>query len=371
MPAPYTFLPGLQLNEGFFCDVVRPLLDQYVPQLLYSAALIGPGSDVLGVDTATSMDHDWGPRLRVFLAEREIAGMKPKIDAILRKYLPVSYNGFPTNFTEKRQDFTQAMLPIESGPVNHLIEILTIPEFVNREIGIDPVQALTLADWLTFPEQGLIELTKGKVFHDGLNALNPVRRQFGFYPDDVWRVKMAVLWHGIGEEEAFIGRNHDLGDLLGAQLITTRIVNYLMKLCFYLERQYIPYSKWFGPSFKYLQCALQLSPICARILKSENLQEKEALFTDVYAIIGQMHNALDLTDPIDFSLRSFYNRPYQVIFASRIVERLQSSINTPALQSVNLPLIGMEQLTDGIDMTGQTQWLRKLVDVVSTLNNHV
>jgi hypothetical protein len=361
----YRFIPGLQLNEGFFFDIVKPLLDEHFPALTYSAALIGYGSDVLGLDTAISMDHNWGPRLQLFLAEHDSAELRPQVDVILHAYLPVIYQGFPTNFTEKREDFTQAMLPIETGPVNHLIEILTIPEFVQREIGLDLSQDVRPIDWLTFPEQGLIELTKGQVYHDSLGELNGVRQQFAFYPDDVWRIKMAVLWLAIGEEEAFIGRTHALGDKLGAQLITTRIVNYLMKLCFYLERQYIPYSKWFGSLFAHLNCAPGLQPLFARLLESTDLQEKESLFAEVYTLIGQMHNAIHLTEPIDFSMQNFYGRPYQVIFASRIVEQLIDSLTEVSLKGVNLALIGMEQLTDGVDMTEQKRWLRRIANNVS------
>ena len=61
------FVPGLELARDFYATVVRPLLDVEFPGLAYAAALIGPGSDVAGYDTERSTDHDWGPRLQVFL----------------------------------------------------------------------------------------------------------------------------------------------------------------------------------------------------------------------------------------------------------------------------------------------------------------
>lgn len=65
------FIKGLELSERFYREAVAPILAQRFPKLRYSAALIGPGSDVLGFDTPQSMDHDWGPRLLLFLGEAD------------------------------------------------------------------------------------------------------------------------------------------------------------------------------------------------------------------------------------------------------------------------------------------------------------
>lgn len=65
-----TFVPGLELSRGFFADLVQPLLEDAFPDLRYSAALIGHGSEVLGFDTVMSTDHHWGPRVMLFLVSR-------------------------------------------------------------------------------------------------------------------------------------------------------------------------------------------------------------------------------------------------------------------------------------------------------------
>jgi len=62
-----TFLPGLELARHFYAEAVRPILDQVAPGLPHSAARLGAGSEVLGLDTVRSTDHDWGPRLELFL----------------------------------------------------------------------------------------------------------------------------------------------------------------------------------------------------------------------------------------------------------------------------------------------------------------
>ena len=61
-------ISGLELSRRFYWEAVRPLLDDYAPGLPHAAALIGPGSEVLGFDDLTSTDHHWGPRVLLFLA---------------------------------------------------------------------------------------------------------------------------------------------------------------------------------------------------------------------------------------------------------------------------------------------------------------
>ncbi|MGW3331822.1 DUF4037 domain-containing protein [Streptomyces rubiginosohelvolus] len=61
------FLPGLELSRILYEEAVRPVLDAEFPGLRYAAARVGPGSEVLGFDTARSADHEWGPRLDLFL----------------------------------------------------------------------------------------------------------------------------------------------------------------------------------------------------------------------------------------------------------------------------------------------------------------
>ena len=93
------FIPGLKLAERFYREVVQPILAQAFPDLVYSAALIGPGSDVLGFDTPRSTDHDWGPRLQLFLHEADHEALAESVTAMLREELPPTFRGWPVGFT--------------------------------------------------------------------------------------------------------------------------------------------------------------------------------------------------------------------------------------------------------------------------------
>lgn len=67
------FIPGLELSRLFYWEAVRPCLDEYLPGLPHAAALIGPGSEVLGFDTPMSQDHNWFPNVLLFLREQDSA----------------------------------------------------------------------------------------------------------------------------------------------------------------------------------------------------------------------------------------------------------------------------------------------------------
>ena len=73
------FVSGLELAESLYVGGVRPILEADFPGLAYAAALIGPGSEVLGFDDATSTDHHWGPRLMLFLRPEDDARLAAPI----------------------------------------------------------------------------------------------------------------------------------------------------------------------------------------------------------------------------------------------------------------------------------------------------
>jgi hypothetical protein len=93
-----TFVPGLRLAREFYAAEVRPLLEGEYPQVPYAASLIGPGSEVAGFDTQRCVDHNWGPRLQVFLRDSDAARYTAAITATLAGGLPESFRGYPVAF---------------------------------------------------------------------------------------------------------------------------------------------------------------------------------------------------------------------------------------------------------------------------------
>ena len=94
------FIPGIELNEFFYHEAVRPVLDEYFPSLPYSASLAGCGSDAAGYDNPVSVDHDWGPRLQLFLTLKDYTEYREEIHKCLCENLPLEFHGFSVNFSK-------------------------------------------------------------------------------------------------------------------------------------------------------------------------------------------------------------------------------------------------------------------------------
>ena len=187
-----TFIPGIELCRRFYWEAVRPVLDAEFAGLHHSAALIGSGSEVLGFDTVVSTDHHWGPRAMLFLGENDFEANKAQLFETFRWRLPHRFLGYPTNFAQPvpEDPGTRLLLATESGPVDHRVEVFTVRGFLLDYLGFDLDGELTVADWLSFPQQKLRTLTGGEVYHDGI-GLDGVRPRFAYYPRDVWLYMLA------------------------------------------------------------------------------------------------------------------------------------------------------------------------------------
>ncbi len=359
MPA---FLPGLELSRRFYQELVKPLLEEAFPALLYAAALIGHGSEVLGFDTEMSRDHDWGPRLFIFLTEED-AALAETIHTLLSQRLPSIFLGYPVNFEAVPGEKTGVMKQSIDVLVNHRVFPVTLRAFMQGQLGYDIQQPLQAMDWLTFPSQALREVAAGAVYHDGTGELTTLRAQLTWYPHDVWLYLLAAGWQRIGQEEHLMPRAGYCGEELGSAIIGSRLVRDIMHLCFLMEKQYAPYPKWLGTAFNQLQCSSEMRPLLWHVQQAPNWQERESALIPAYQALARMHNALKLTQHLPETVSPFYDRPFQVIHAEVFARYLLKQITDPEVQRIAArPLIGnIDQWSDNTDMRGlEKERLRQL-----------
>ena len=336
-----TFIPGLELSRQYYQSVVGPLIEEQFADLSYAAALLGPGSDVLGFDTPMSTDHGWGPRVLIFLPDSATARAEHPRDALVRR-LPETFQGYSTC----------------GAFVDRGIRIDTLRAFAWRHLAYDLDQPLTAADWLTFPSAALLELTAGAVFYDPVGELSALRQSLAYYPHDVWLYLLAAGWQRIGQEEHLMPRAGSVGDELGAGLIGARLVRDMMSLCFLMERRYAPYPKWFGTAFGQLGCASDLRPMLWAAQRAETWQMREAGLSRAYEYLARMHNALAITDPLPEEVSGFHNRPFQVIGGEAFAEAICRRIGSEEVKRIAARrLIGsIDQFSDSTDLRSWPLW---------------
>ncbi|MFE6758187.1 DUF4037 domain-containing protein [Streptomyces sp. NPDC057684] len=342
------FLSGLKLSHRFYFEAVRPLLDEAVPGIAHSAARLGGGSEVLGFDTARSADHEWGPRLQLFLHPQDATRHGAAIRNLLSARLPKTFCGYPTHFAATAEAGIRTMQATD-GPVHHRVDITDPGTWFTEHLGFDPGQDVTALDWLATPMQRLAEVTAGAVFHDGLGRLAPARAYLAWYPHDLWLHLLACQWQRISREEAFIGRCGEVGDELGSAVVAARLVRDLMRLCLLMDRRYPPYSKWFGSAFARTPQAAVLTPVLTAALAATDWHTREHHLALAYETVAAAHNRLGLTDPVDPTTRRYHGRPFQVLHAERFTAALTARITEPAVRA--LPPTGtVDQFTDSTDV---------------------
>jgi hypothetical protein len=231
-----------------------------------------------------------------------------------------------------------------------MINIYTVRSFFKARLGIDPQQQITPADWLTLPQQRLLELTSGEVYHDGLGELEKVRTKLTYYPKDVWLYMLAAQWTRISQEEAFVGRAGHVGDELGSQVVAARLVREIIKLSFLLERKYAPYSKWLGSSFSKLKIAKDLTPLLRQVLLAKTWKTREKWLAKAYTLVAEQHNALRISKSLSTRTSSYYGRPYLVIFADRFARATKQAIKDPVVKSIKTDVGAIDQFTDSTNV---------------------
>ena len=322
------FVPGVRLAGEFYAEAVRPVLEAEFPGLAYAAALIGPGSEVLGFDTERSTDHDWGPRLLVFLEDEDAERLVGAVDEMLGQRLPAAFRGYPVAFGVTRDP---------ASGTRHRVEIFGLGGWLAWRLGFDPRGGVTVRDWLAAPWQRLAEVTAGAVFHDGTGGLTRARTALSWYPRDLWRYVLSCQWSRIAEEEAFGGRCAEAGDELGSAVVTARLARDLMRLWLLMHCRYPPYSKWLGSALARAPGGAGLGAPLTAAVAATGWPERERQLGLAYRIAAEAHNRLGLTEPLDPGTRPYYTRPYQVLDAGRFAAALSGAITDPLVAAAAAP----------------------------------
>lgn len=286
---------GIELSEKFYFEIVKPIIMQNIPELKgkIAAGLIGYGSDVIGNDDEYSKDHEWGPRCLIFLDEETHSIYGKGIYDLLNLQLPNRFEGYPTRF--KDSDMGLVMNEEEDG--KHHVTITYPERLLELTIGIKrkPIKDI---DWLSISEQRLLEFTAGKIFEDNIGNISKLRKDFQYFPENVWLFRLAFALESLGWEDDLIFMCGHRGDSLSMQINAMKTVERLMKLTFIVNKRYAPLSpKWLEREFRKLpEISKEIADRLERIAIGIDYHEKTDALNEIYEITLSYLESLDICD---------------------------------------------------------------------------
>ncbi len=286
------FIPGLELSRMLYEEEIEPIMEKKFHDLKYAAATLGMCSEILGLDDEISMDHEWGPRVTIFLSEKDHTRYFPDIMPVFQELLSTRFKGFDMMWKKPGVDIQNT-----KETILYHVSVRTVPEVLNFYGGITalPLQDM---DWLRISEQHLLEFTSGMVYRDDIGELTKARESLKYYPDNVLRFLLMHQWYTVNRDWFPIGRIGSRGDTLGLRIQSAKVVHHLMRIAFMVSRRYFHYNKWFGTLFKDLPLAPTLEPILLELLEEENWQKVEEKICEATSVLLQQQNRLGITPKI-------------------------------------------------------------------------
>jgi hypothetical protein len=221
-----------EISRSFFEEVVRPILAREFPQETAEGAfgLFGYGSEAYGLDDDLSRDHHFGVRIDGLVPDAVSPDRRALICDTVRAQLPASFRGHSL----REGHLAGAGLTLDG-----------LGAFLTRTIGLDHAPR-DAAEWLAIPEEEILHVTNGEVWHDPAGRFTAVRQFFGgYYPETVRRRRIAHwcrYFSGMGTYA--LKRAILRGNDFYAATAFGKALRWGAQLAFLLDRVYFPYDKW-------------------------------------------------------------------------------------------------------------------------------
>ena len=299
----------IDVSRDFFNQIVKPILEAHFPEETAQTAfgVFGYGSEALGLDDNYSRDHHWGLRIDALMPERVFQDKRDSIMHVLSENIPDSFRGHSL----REGHVAGAGL----APDN-------LTAFLSRTIGIDHPPK-TYQDWLNLPEEDVMHIINGEVWHDPSSKFTDVRNAFkAYYPEPV-RLRRIAHWcryfSGMGSyalKRAILREN----DFYAATAFG-KAIRWGVQLAFMLDKQYYPYDKWLMAFFKRLPRLYEpLGPIVDEAVSLSSSWERKL------ELLNQMAEILDQTMVADGIIKSHPKFEHSPTSGYRLLEHAYAEI---------------------------------------------
>ena len=223
----------LEKNRRFYDQHVAPLIHtqfaEYEDRI--AVGIAGEGSDCFGYEDELSRDHDFGTGVCLWVTEQDMDRFGYLLSVAYNELVDSVERAYYTDRLRERRG------------------VMTIRAFYSGILNIDcdpETGTLTEDDWYRLDHACLKTATNGAVFRDDLGVFTAFRRYLqGYYPDRVWRTRLAEQLHEYAAAfQVNYARCMTRGDVVAAELCRARGLTAAMELFFLLKREYPPYYKW-------------------------------------------------------------------------------------------------------------------------------
>lgn len=254
-------LNGMKLSKMYYEEYGKPMLEKEFAEYLDKMAigLVGKGSDCLGYDDTTSMDHDWGPDFCIWLTDEVYAEIG---DRLTKAYetLPQEYMGYKKNMTAHYKG--------RRG-------VFKISDFFDKLIGSANYEKI---NWREVPDYALLNASNGEIYRDDLGIFTDIHNKIGQgFPEEIMYLKLADDMAHVSQTGQYnYGRMMKRGDRLTADLMLADCIRYIMILAHHMENKYVPHDKWIARSF-YVLGHVTLEDCIRKLHSSFKMDDQVAL----------------------------------------------------------------------------------------------
>jgi len=264
----------VDISHEFFNQVVLPVLQREFPAETAHTAfgVFGYGSEALKLDDEYSRDHHWGLRIDALMPDEIFQNKRQEIVQVVSASLPATFQG---------HSLREAYLA-GAGLAPDSLEA-----FLSRTLGSAHLPQSYQA-WLKLPEEDIIHVINGEVWHDPAGTFSHIRATLqAYYPEPV-RLRRIAHWcrffSGMGSyalKRAILRNN-----LLYATTTFAKAVRWGIQLAFMLEKQYYPYDKWLMAYFERLPRLYEpLKPLVEEAVQLTTPWERKLALLDAMADI--------------------------------------------------------------------------------------
>lgn len=282
-------MKGIELSKEYFEAFGKEVLEtEFSAALpLLAVGLVGGGSECLGFDDEVSTDHDFEPGFCIFLPDEETVDRRTAF-LLERAYakLPKEFMGF------KRSPLN----PV--GGNRH--GVIRMEDFFLEKVGSRDGR-LSLGQWFSVPEQGLLEATSGAVFFDNLGKFSEIRKRLGYFPEDIRLKKLSghlLLMAQSGQYN--YNRCILRGNTAAAQMAVFEFTKSALHTIYLLNRTYMPYYKWSFRGLEGLPILGDLTGDLEYLISSGNstdeAEKKTAIIEDICVKIADVLKTQRLTE---------------------------------------------------------------------------